>query len=590
MAARTIVLLAVLGAAVVARGEMVEAQACAVADPIGPRSAQMNCNAPRGEVYCDAQQKCVLPDAERNFCLPATADFFRTGDFLWGASSSAYQIEGAAAEGGRGPSNWDVFSHLQGKTHNGDTGDVAADSYHKYAQDIALLRDLGVKYYRFSISWSRLLPAGTGAINEEGLAYYNTLIDGLLSSGIVPVVCLFHWDLPQSLEEQGGWLNRDLMLRSFGAYADTAFGAFGDRVKMWVTMNEPGTVVYMGYNAGLMAPGRCSDRSRCPEGDSDREPLIAGHNMLLAHAEAVSIFRGKHGALDGKGKIGMVNCVKWAEPQDRSQQSQWQLAQFLMEAEIGFFTDPLYFGDYPPSIRATADVLPAFTAEERLKLAGSQDFFGLNFYTSHYVWDPQNGGGIGPQGGSSWLFVTPGGLRNQLHWITQRYGAPPIIITESGCDLPEAQSDDPRVPDTFRIAYYHEYLEQAALAALEGVNLQGFFIWSLLDNFEWADGYAKRFGIVHVDFQNAQKRTPKESFRWFRRLLRQVAPPRKQGATAAAPAPPPVIPQPARARPSAVRRSWQASTALCAALVGVALATATFIGVRKRRSQYIPLV
>jgi len=525
--------------------------------PVAPTSTLKSCK--NDEVFCYNKNACVLPDPHAaDFCVPEAIDLVGVGSFRWGASTAAYQVEGGAYEDGKGLSNWDVFAAVPGRVANGDTGDVAADSYHRWHEDVELLADLGVKHYRFSVSWSRVLPKGEGEVNAKGLKYYNNLVDALIKRGITPTVCLFHWDLPQALEEQGGWLNKEMITRAFTNYARVMYEALGDRVKTWITLNEPGTVVYMGYNMGLMAPGRCADRRRCAKGDSFREPLVAGHNMLVAHAHAVDAFRREFKPRFG-GTIGMVNCVKWAEPQDRADASQWKLAQFLMEAEIGFFTDPLYFGDYPLSLRDTVGgaegPLPQFTPTEKRLLAGSQDFFGLNFYTSHYVWDPPQGGGIGPQGGSSWLFVTPGGLRNQLHWITARYGAPPIYITENGCDQPdEDRAADPSKPDHFRIAYMHEYIEQAAVAALEGVNLQGYYVWSLLDNFEWADGYSKRFGIVHVDFDGNQDRTPKTSYYWLKRLLSTLgkASPNhgkyKEGSAAAA-LPAALAPLPAAAGP-----------------------------------------
>eukprot|EP00968_Pinguiococcus_pyrenoidosus_P028820 scaffold8120_cov239-Pinguiococcus_pyrenoidosus.AAC.2 len=516
--------LVALGRLGAAQDAPTQAQDAAIVEPVAPMYVLRGCDAQRGEIYCMRTLSCVLPDPKNPFfCVPEAVDFVGVGSFRWGASSSAYQIEGGASADGKGPSNWDVFAARPGRVHGGESGEVAADSYHKWRQDVALLRDLGVQDYRFSISWARVMPQGTGQVNAAGLRYYSDLVDALLNAGITPVVCLFHWDLPQALEEKGGWLEKDMIVRAFSDYAEVVFTALGDRVKTWITLNEPGTVVYMGYNMGLMAPGRCSDRTKCAEGDSFTEPLLAGHNMLVAHAHVVDIFRRKYRPQLG-GRIGMVNCVKWAEPQNRADMKEWKLAQFLMEAEIGFFTDPLYFGDYPLSLResvgGSSGPLPQFTDEEKFLLAGSQDFFGLNFYTSHYIYDPPNGGGIGPLGGSSWLYVTPGGLRNQLHWITERYGAPPIIITENGCDEPDVDSmADPAVPDMFRIQFMHEYIEQASIASLEGVNLQGYYVWSLLDNFEWADGYSKRFGIVHVDYDNDQKRTPKASYYWYRRLL-----------------------------------------------------------------------
>ena len=445
-------------------------------------------------------------------------------DFVWGSATSAYQIEGAWQEGGKGPSVWDAFSHTPGKTANGDTGDVACDHYHRVREDVALMAEAGLKAYRFSISWTRIQPTGTGAPNPEGLRFYSDLIDALLARGITPYVTLHHWDLPLALEtDLGGWLS-PRMAEVFADYARICFDAFGDRVRHWITLNEPWVTAINGYGNGLFAPGRVSTD----------EPYRAAHEMLRAHGAAAEVYHRDFQAAQG-GVIGMANNCDWREPATDAPADRGA-AQRALEFYLGWFADPLYHGDYPISMRARlGDRLPTFSDEDRARIRGSADFFGLNHYTTHLVADGEgesdpasNAGIVEDQGlrllvDPAWPLsamgwpVVPDGLRSLLLWIDARYDRPPVVITENGCASHDAVVDG-AVDDAFRIDYVRGYLGACHEAIEAGVDLRGYFLWSLLDNFEWASGYAKRFGLHHVDFATLA-RTPKASARWYRDVI-----------------------------------------------------------------------
>ena len=461
--------------------------------------------------------------------------------FAFGAATAAYQIEGAAQEGGRGPSIWDSFSHEKGKTHNGDSGDVADDHYHRYPEDIELLTKAGIKHYRLSLSWSRLMPDGR-TLNEEGVAFYSALLDLLVEKNIEPRVTLYHWDLPLTLEQEyHGWLSPQIV-EDFSAYADACFELFGHQVKTWTTFNEPLTFVGGGYGTGVMAPGRCSDRTRCPEGDSETEPLLAAHHVLLAHAHAASRFRARFST---GYSIDMVNCGWMAWPLREGSVDDANAASSFMEAQWAWFLDPLVRGDYPQSLKARAPALPQFTHEEQQLLKGSVDMLGVNYYTSRYVaaadavypaasvgdaagipalnneyhlatqrqpseGDPK----IGVVGGSPWLYVAPDGLTDVLLWLHERYNLP-LAVTENGCDQPSGEDEH---DDAWRIDYLRTHIDGVATAIQRGADVRAYYAWSLLDNYEWADGYSKRFGLVFVDYASLT-RTPKRSFAWYARLI-----------------------------------------------------------------------
>jgi beta-glucosidase len=449
-------------------------------------------------------------------------------NFLWGTATSSYQIEGASDIGGKGPSIWDAYCQIPGKIANGDTGKIACDHYHRMEEDVALMANMNVKAYRFSIAWARVLPDGTKSIiNEEGIDFYNRLIDTLISHGIEPWITLYHWDLPLALNmTYDGWID-DKISDLFADYADICFERFGDRVKHWITINEAWVVAILGYGQGVFAPGRTSNT----------EPYIAGHNLLLAHAKAVDIYRSKYQSAQ-QGQIGITNNCDWREPATDSPQDQ-EAATRALEFFLGWFADPIYLGDYPQSMKdRLGDRLPTFTTDEITLVKGSSDFFGLNHYTTMYAAEsnPDDGkGDIYGNGGLSedqdvtlsvdpeweltsmnWA-VVPWGCQKLLDWIAHRYYNPPIYITENGCSYEDKEVSS-IIADQKRIKFFEGYLGACSQAIKSGVNLKGYFIWSLLDNFEWASGYTRRFGIHYVDFET-QERIPKHSAKWYAELI-----------------------------------------------------------------------
>lgn len=450
-------------------------------------------------------------------------------NFTWGSATSAYQIEGGWNADGKGPSIWDVFCMIPGKVFNNDTGEVACDHYHRFEEDVALMKSLGIKAYRFSISWPRILPTGQGEVNQAGIDFYNRLIDSLLSAGIEPWVTLYHWDLPAALEfEIDGWLGDDIP-DLFAAYADVCFRHFGDRVKNWITINEAWVVAILGYGHGVFAPGK----------KSNDLPYRAGHQLLKAHAKAVQVYRKNYQPTQG-GKIGITNNCDWREPLTDSP-ADAAAAQRALEFFLGWFADPIYKGDYPECMRERlGDRLPAFTEEEKALIKGSSDFFGLNHYTTMYAADASHGASAGsvygngglsedqdvdlsvspdwPMTDMQWAIV-PWGCRKLLEWIAERYDNPPVYITENGCafDLPAVAG---RVEDTDRISFFQGYLAAIHEAIENGVDMRGYFIWSLLDNFEWASGYSKKFGITHVE-EGTLKRYPKASALWYAGVIQK---------------------------------------------------------------------
>ncbi|XP_021288994.1 beta-glucosidase 42-like isoform X3 [Herrania umbratica] len=388
---------------------------------------------------------------------------------------------------------------------------------------------------RFSISWSRIFPDGLGTrVNDEGITFYNNLIDALLEKGIQPYVTLYHWDLPLHLHESiGGWLNKQIV-RYFAIYADTCFAHFGDRVKNWITINEPLQTAVNGYDTGIFAPGRC-------EGSS-AEPYLAAHHQILAHATAVSIYRSKYKDKQG-GQIGLVLDCEWAEPNSDKIEDKSAAARRL-DFQFGWYMCPLYYGDYPAVMRERiGDRLPKFSQEEKELLGNSLDFIGLNHYTSRFIAHVKKGseesffyraqemeriveweGGekIGEKAASEWLYVVPWGIRKVLNYIAQTYSNLPIYVTENGMD-DEENNNLPLheiLDDKLRVRYFKGYLAAVAQAIKDGADVRGYFAWSLLDNFEWAQGYTKRFGLVYVDYKNGLTRLPKSSAYWFSRFLK----------------------------------------------------------------------
>ncbi|XP_026389820.1 beta-glucosidase 42-like isoform X1 [Papaver somniferum] len=456
-------------------------------------------------------------------------------DFVFGVATSAYQVEGASNEGGRGDSIWDVFTHTEGKIKDGSNGDIAVDQYHLYKEDVELMSKLGFGAYRFSVSWSRIFPDGLGTeVNEEGITYYNNLINALLDKGMQPYLTLYHWDLPSHLHESmGGWLSGKIV-KYFAMYAETCFASFGDRVKHWITLNEPLQTAVNGYDNGTFAPGRSEN--------SSTEPYLAAHHQLLAHAAAVSIYNKKYKAQQG-GEIGIVADCEWAEAFSDKMEDKTAAARRI-DFHFGWFLDPIYFGDYPKSMREElGDLLPKFSDEDRELLRNSVDFLGVNNYTTrliaHATTSPDPGqfnrsqhleriaeypGGeaIGEKAASEWLYIVPWGLRKLLNYVAQKYQNPKIYITENGMD----DEGDPKallhemLDDKKRVGYYKGYLAAVSQAIKDGVDVRGYFAWSFLDNFEWAQGYTKRFGIVYVDYKNGLTRHPKSSALWFSRFLK----------------------------------------------------------------------
>ncbi|WJX74533.1 Beta-glucosidase 12 [Trifolium repens] len=472
---------------------------------------------------------------------------FPTG-FIFGTASSSYQYEGAAKEGGRGASIWDTYTHkYPDMIQDRSSGDVAIDQYHRYKEDVGIMRNMNLDAYRFSISWSRILPKGklNGGINQEGIKYYNNLINELLANGLQPFVTLFHWDLPQALEDEYGGFLSPLVVNDFQDYAELCFKEFGDRVKHWITLNEPYSYSTAGYAIGFFPPGRCSKwlNSNCTGGDSGKEPYLVSHNQLLAHAAAVHMYKKKYQESQ-KGIIGITLVSNWFIPFSDNKFDQ-NAAERAVEFMFGWFMEPITRGKYPQSMRSLVGKrLPKFSKKQVKLLKGSFDFLGLNYYTSNYATNaPQlsnargnyntdshanltterNGIPIGPRAASNWLYVYPKGIQELLLYVKKMYKDPLIYITENGID----EFNDPTLSleealmDTYRIDYYHRHLFYIQSAIKKGVNIKGYFAWSLLDNFEWSWGYTVRFGINFVDYKNCLKRHEKLSAKWFKNFLKR---------------------------------------------------------------------
>jgi beta-glucosidase len=420
--------------------------------------------------------------------------------FGWGAATSAYQVEGAANEDGRGPSVWDVFSHEPGRVRNGDTGDVAADHYHRFEADLDMMKDLGLTSYRFSISWPRVLPTGRGAVNAKGLDFYRKLVDGLLARGIAPVVTLFHWDTPQALQELGGWENRDCA-KWFADYAHTMFTALGDKVPTWLTLNEPKTVVDVGYTAGVHAPGK-----------RDRQLAnVVGHHLLLGHGLAVQALRGTN----AKGRIGAALSLSPAYPADDSAAARQQTT--LADGEENRrWLDPLLLGRYPEDWLATqpadAPVRKAIQDGDLAVIGAKNDLLGVNYYGPTHV--TGTGGRVmqHPTSQATWQEIYPDGLFDLLTRIKRDYGDIPLTITENGMATENAMQDQDR------ITFLRDHLTAAHRSIQAGVKLESYHLWSLMDNFEWAEGYTQRWGIINVDYAS-QRRTHKASADWYKTVI-----------------------------------------------------------------------
>lgn len=449
-------------------------------------------------------------------------------NFVWGTATSSYQIEGATDKGGRGRSIWDGFCEKPNKILNGDCGSIACNHYELYEKDIKLMAELGIKAYRFSIAWPRIQPKGLGNPNLNGIAFYNRLIDCLIDYNIEPWITLYHWDLPEDLYlHSQGWLNSEIV-DIFGEYARICFESFGDRVKNWITLNEPWCSSVLGYGTGEHAPGH-QDR---------KEPYIAAHNLLLSHAKSVEIYKSLD--IASEGQIGITNNCDFRFPLTNSSEDK-QAAERSIEFFLAWFADPIWKGDYPQVMKDyVGDKLPIFNDKEKEMLYGSSDFFGLNHYSSMMASEPSigssskapvagNGGMIEDQNvelsnNPSWKQthmnwnIVPEGCFALLNWIKIRYNNPAIYITENGCAEEEIDTND-QIEDHMRINFLEEYIQACSEAIYSGVDLRGYFAWSFLDNFEWAWGYSRRFGLCRVNFDTL-KRFPKKSAYWYSNFIK----------------------------------------------------------------------
>ena len=437
--------------------------------------------------------------------------------FLWGSATASYQVEGAVKEDGRGASIWDTFSHTPGKTHNGDTGDVADDHFHRFKTDIGLMKALGVKGYRFSVAWPRVFPDGTGAPNPKGLDFYNRMLDELLANGIEPFCTLYHWDLPQKLEDKGGWRNRETA-QAFAEYAGYTAGKLSDRVKRFMTVNELQTFVVLGYGEGTHAPGLKLDAAGLAQ---------VAHFAVLGHGLAVQAIRAKAKA---GTKVGLADNAVATTPVVESPEHIEAATKAMREENARFLTviqEGRYTDAYLKRLGAAA---PKFTPEE-MKIIGSKlDFQGLNVYQPTYVRADGSEKGYTvvqpptsyPHMLSPWLTIGPEALYWSPKLATKLWGLKEIYITENGASSADVLTPEGKVLDTDRVMYLRNYISQLQRAVADGVPVKGYFLWSLIDNYEWADGYDKRFGIHFVDFAT-QKRTPKLSAEFYREVIARNA-------------------------------------------------------------------
>jgi beta-glucosidase len=431
--------------------------------------------------------------------------------FHFGAATAAYQIEGAVDEDGRGPSIWDSFSRVPGAVTHGDTGAIACDHYHRVDADLNLLAEIGLTAYRFSIAWPRIVPDGTGSVNQKGLDFYRRLVDGLHARGVEPVASLYHWDLPQPLQDAGGWVNRDTV-QHFCDYARVVLDALGDAVPIWGTVNEPFCSAMVGHLEGRHAPG-ITDLSSA---------LAAAHHLLLAHGQAVDIVRqSAPGA-----RVGIPHLFSDIRPASESEADR-AAARRLDGYENRWFLDPVVLGTYPEDMLAWYErqVPIDFIRDGDMRVtAAPTDFLGVNYYETKTVADdpgePYHQARVLPRTGrltAGGLDVRPAGLGRILHRLSD-YTAAPLYITENGAAFHDYVDPEGGVDDLERVSYLSDHFAEALRAIQAGVDVRGYFVWSLLDNLEWADGYSRRFGLVFVDF-GTQARIPKASARWYQRLI-----------------------------------------------------------------------
>lgn len=436
-------------------------------------------------------------------------------NFVWGAATSSYQVEGAAHEDGKGQSMWDTFSHTKGKTFNGDTGDVACDHYHRFKEDVALMKKIGLRGYRFSIAWPRIFPLGSGKINQKGVDFYNRLIEELLKNDIEPAVTMYHWDLPQALEDKGGWASRDIC-SYFTEYAGTLYKLFGDRVKKWITLNEPRVSAQLGYSTGEHAPGI----------KNDKLSIQVSHYLMLAHAMAVKEFRIaniKDGKIGATLNLGTVYSATDSE-EDR------KAAVLVDGTDNRWYLDPVLKGTYPQDIMElykeegnAPEILPG---DMDILSSSKVDFIGVNYYSRTVVkkcgphkrdiqW-------IHPEGKYTEMDweVYPRGLYDLLVRIKNDYNDPHIYITENGAAFKDTLTPDGKIEDKDRIEYLKGHFIEAHKAIEAGVKLDGYYIWSLMDNFEWSYGYSKKFGIIYVN-PETNERILKDSAKWYSNVIKE---------------------------------------------------------------------
>ncbi|XP_064642636.1 lactase/phlorizin hydrolase-like isoform X2 [Lineus longissimus] len=452
--------------------------------------------------------------------------------FAWSTATSAYQIEGGWNAGDKSVNIWDTFTHAGGNVANNATGDIACDSYNKITEDVQLMKNMKVTHYRFSVSWSRLIPTGGRNISTTGLNYYNALIDALIAASIKPVVTLYHWDLPQALQDIGGWEN-EALVDQFYDYAYMVYSSFGDRVKMWITFNEPFVTCWLGYGIGIHAPG-----IRQP-GEASYK---CAHTILKSHAKAWRLYDSTFRSSQN-GKCGITLDSDYFQPKDPSNPADVEAAEVAQQFKLGWFANPIFNGDYPEVMREkvynksmaqglSVSRLPTFNQTEIDMIKGTHDFFGLNHYTTRLVTSatsPLNPPSYEmdrdvvesidptwPTSGSSWLFGVPWGCRKLLGWIKNTYNDPEIFITENG-----VSDRNSSMEDTHRVWYYKNYINNVLKAyKIDDVRMIGYTAWSLMDNFEWATGYDEKFGLHYVDFTDPTRpRTPKASAKFYTELI-----------------------------------------------------------------------
>lgn len=507
----------------------------------------------------NAKAKAARPQIEAQLITT----FGGKSDFLWGTAIAAYQSEGAWKQDGRQPSIWDDFAHRRhSKVNNHESGDVADDFYHLYEKDLELMASYGFKAFRFSISWTRVFvenASGKRVANPKGVDFYKKVLSSLQAKGITAFVTMFHWDLPSGLS----WLKSEVV-DEFVRYADFLFDTFPE-VRNWLTLNEPATFCHAGYGDGRHAPGLLN------------HALVCGHNALLAHASVIQLWRQKYKASRPGFQLSIVLNFDWSFPRSNSS-ADAEAVRILQMHRVAWLADPIYLtGDYPPEMK---DHCPSFTDEEKLLLNGSYEgVFAFNTYSADYVFhtsgwpyfevtDRRNGSRIGPRAESSWLRIVPDGIGELLKYIHERYRPPAIIITENGVDCPNESTLPLKdaLADECRVNYYATYLRSVATAVDEfKIPLKGYFAWSFLDNFEWADGYSKRFGLTYVNYKT-KVRYPKSSARWWKELLARFAAARDEGVLAA------FEPFPGQLRPE-TRGFVSAACAACV-LAGASLAVA----------------